>query len=188
MVTKKVYNQQKRYSANGTGKCNLKIVFQNGGNKTHTYDMIENIETMLDQTRPHVLFMCENRMDEKTFCRLTNRHGFSVEEMGPPESRPKERIWAAIKSTVPYTRLRECEERGLASLWLQFGTGASRYVVRAVVLGKSDSNVSLPFHQQCETTRAGSSRKRELVEAGNLPDIVIGQGGVDVIGLEVRFS
>ena len=101
MVTKKVYNQQKRYSANGTGKCNLKIVYQNGGNTTHTYNMIQNIETLLDSTRPHVLFMCENRMDEKTCSRLTNRHGFAIEEMGPPESRPKERIWAAIKSTVP---------------------------------------------------------------------------------------
>ena len=129
MVTRKEYKKQKRYSANGTGKDRIKIVFQNGGNKQHTFDMIESIESMMDSTRPHVLFMCENRMDQSTYSRLTNRHGFNVEEMGPVESRPKERIWAAIKSTVPYTRLRECEERGLAALWLQFGTGASKYVV-----------------------------------------------------------
>ncbi len=112
MVVKKVYDAKTRCSANGTGKEKLKILYQNGGNVKKTYDMIDDIETMLDSVRPHVFFMCENRMDTKTRDRLQNRHGFCVEE-----------------STVPYTRRRDCEIKGICSLWLEFGTGASRYVV-----------------------------------------------------------
>ena len=124
MVTKKVYNEKKRCSANGTGKERLKILYQNGGNVTHTSNMLPAIETMLDSVRPHVVFMAENRMDTETRDRLTNQHGFCVEEIGP-----NERIWAAVKSTVPYTRRRDCELRGICSLWLEFGTGAKKYVV-----------------------------------------------------------
>ena len=32
MVTKKVYNKEKRCGANGTGNAQLKIIYQNGGN------------------------------------------------------------------------------------------------------------------------------------------------------------
>ena len=32
MVTKKVYEQKERCSANGTGKAGLKVLYQNGGN------------------------------------------------------------------------------------------------------------------------------------------------------------
>ena len=79
---------------------------------------------MLDSIRPHVFYMCENRLDIKTRDRLENIHGFCVEELGP-----NERIWAAVKSTVPYRRRKDCEVKGICSLWLEFGTGASRYVV-----------------------------------------------------------
>ena len=122
--TKQKYNDKKRCSAVGTGKSRLKILYQNGGNVIHTYSMIEEIETMLDNVRPHVLYMCENRMDDETRSRLTNQHGFSVEELGHGE-----RIWAAVKGTVPYKRKTEYEIPGVCALWLEFGTGASRYIV-----------------------------------------------------------
>ena len=105
-VTKKDYEKEKRCSANGTGKEQLKILYQNGGNVDSTFGMIDIVEDMLDSIRPHVLFMAENRMDDKTKSRLQNQHNFCVEELGP-----NERIWAAIKNTVPYKRRRDCEQR-----------------------------------------------------------------------------
>ena len=122
--TKKKYDEKKRCSAVGTGKSRLKILYQNGGNVKHTIQMIGPIEDMLNNVRPHVLFMSENRMDESTRSRLTNKHGFSVEEIGDGE-----RIWAAVKGTVPYKRRKDLEIPGVCALWLEFGTGASRYLV-----------------------------------------------------------
>ena len=92
--TKQQYRDEKRCGAAGTGKSRLKILYQNGGNVKYSYSMIEDIETMLNNTRPHVMYMCENRMDPETRDRLTNVHGFSVEELGE-----NERIWAAVKGT-----------------------------------------------------------------------------------------
>ena len=123
-VTKKDYEKEKRCSANGTGKEQLKILYQNGGNVDSTFGMIDIVEDMLDSIRPHVLFMAENRMDDKTKSRLQNQHNFCVEELGP-----NERIWAAIKNTVPYKRRRDCEQQGICSLWLEFGTGSTKYIV-----------------------------------------------------------
>ena len=56
MVTKRKAEREKteRYSARGTGKQMLKILYQNGGNVTHTYNMIGDIETMLNANRPHI--------------------------------------------------------------------------------------------------------------------------------------
>ena len=108
MVTKKVYEQQPRYSANGTGKDRLRVVYQNGGNYKHSFELITEIETLLNNTRPHVLYMAENRMDDRTKDRLENRHGFKVETLGE-----NERVWAAVKTTVPYVRRRDCEEKGI---------------------------------------------------------------------------
>ena len=102
--TKQAYRDKKRCGALGSGKSRLKIMYQNGGNVIHTFDMIENIEKMMNNVRPHVMFMCENRMDEKTRVRLTNQHGFCVEEIAEGE-----RIWAAIRGTVPYKRRRDYE-------------------------------------------------------------------------------
>ena len=89
--TKQAKRDAKTYSANGTGRARLKVLYQNGGNVKHTHQMIEQIETMLDSVRPHCFFMAENRMDAFTRDRLTNQHGYSVEEIGEGE-----RIWAAV--------------------------------------------------------------------------------------------
>merc|ERR1711860_267588 len=62
MVTKKEYEEKKRCGANGSGKDRLRVVYQNGGNYTHSFEIISGIETMMQRTRPHVLFMSENRM------------------------------------------------------------------------------------------------------------------------------
>ena len=124
MVTRKAYNKDKRCGANGTGKDQLKILYQNGGNVVHTYGMIRPIEKMMNNVRPHVMYMAENRMDDDTRNRLTNIHNFTVEELGPGE-----RIWAAVRNTVPYRRMKECEDKGICALWLEFGTGNQKYVV-----------------------------------------------------------
>ena len=42
--TKQAYRDKKRCGALGSGKSRLKIMYQNGGNVIHTFDMIENIE------------------------------------------------------------------------------------------------------------------------------------------------
>ena len=123
MVTKKEYNQKERCGANGTGKDRLRVLYQNGGNLIHTFGIISQIETMLNNVRPHVFYMSENMMDEKTKERLQNRHGFTVETMGE-----KERIWAAVRTTVPYVRRRDCEVKGICALWLEFGTGQQKQV------------------------------------------------------------
>ena len=69
-LTKKAYEAQERMGANGTGKDRLKVLFQNGGSKEKTFDYIEDIETMLSQTRPHVFFMSECLLDSETKSRL----------------------------------------------------------------------------------------------------------------------
>mgnify|MGYP001248349392 FL=1 len=106
MVTKRKAEREKteRYSARGTGKQMLKILYQNGGNVTHTYNMIGDIETMLNANRPHVFMMAENRLDLQTKNRLENCHGFCVEELGD-----RERIWGAVRSTVPYKRRKDLQ-------------------------------------------------------------------------------
>ena len=123
MVTKKKYEEEKRCGANGSGKDRLRVVYQNGGNYKYSFEIISQIETIMQNTRPHVLFMSENRMDTGTRERLENRHGFTVETLGE-----NERIWAAIRTTVPYKRRRDCEEKGVCALWLEFGTGSQKFV------------------------------------------------------------
>ena len=122
--TKQARRDEKQFSALGTGRARIKVLFQNGGNVQDSYPMMEQIENMLDSVRPHILFMAENRMDEKTRSRLTNQHGFSVEELGPGE-----RVWAAVKNTVPYLRRREYEIPGVCALWLEFGQGSKKYII-----------------------------------------------------------
>ena len=41
----------------------------------------------------------------------------------------KERIWAAVRNTVPYVRRKDLEQKGITSIWLEFGTGLSKYMV-----------------------------------------------------------
>ncbi len=123
-LTKKRYDEEKRYGANGTGKDRLKVCYQNRGNKLHTFDMIDDIETMLNNVRPHVLIMSENRLDQLTKDRLENQHNFVTEELGPGE-----RIWAAIRSKVPYKRRKEFEIKGICAIWLEFGTGTQKYLI-----------------------------------------------------------
>ena len=113
--------------ANGTGKDRLKVLFQNGGNKEKTFEDIEEIEGMLSRTRPHVFFMSECLLDEDTKGRLENIHNFVTEEMAPGE-----RIWAAVRNTVPYKRRRDLEIPGITSIWLEFGSGAQRYMIIGV--------------------------------------------------------
>ena len=120
-------DKTKRCSAGGTGKQTLKILYQNGGNVDNTFGMIGEIETMLALNLPHLFFMAENRLDEETKNRLENQHNFCVESLGP-----RERIWAAVKSKVPYRRRQDLEQKGIAALWLEFGSGASRYLVVGV--------------------------------------------------------
>ena len=126
-LTKKDYEAQERMGANGTGKDRLKVLFQNGGNKEKTFDYIEDIESMLSQTRPHVFFMSECLLDDDTKSRLENIHHFVTEEMAPGE-----RIWAAVRNTVPYKRRKDLEIPGITSLWLEFGSGAKRYMIIGV--------------------------------------------------------
>ena len=76
MVTKNEYEQKQRCGANGTGKDRLRICYQNGGNVKKTFEMISQIETMLNNMRPHVLYMSENLMDEKTRERCERRLEF----------------------------------------------------------------------------------------------------------------
>ena len=129
MVTqRKTDLKAKRYSAGGTGKQKLKILYQNGGNYDNTFDnLMRDIELMLNQNQPHVFYMAENRMDERTKSRLENRHGFCVETLGA-----RERVWAAVQSKVPYKRRLDLEQRGIAALWLEFGSGSSKYLVVGV--------------------------------------------------------
>ena len=62
MVTKTKLEKRKvkKCSAEGTGRARLKVLYQNGGNITHTHKMLEQIEGMLDSVRPHCFFMAEN--------------------------------------------------------------------------------------------------------------------------------
>ena len=126
-ITKRKYEEKKRCGANGTGKDRLKVLYQNGGNKKNTFEYIEQIEKLLNNTRPHVFFMSECRLDEKTKEALEHTHGFSTEEMGPGE-----RIWAAVRNTVPYKRRRDYEVDGFTSIALEFGTGNTKYLVIGV--------------------------------------------------------
>ena len=126
MVTKTKLEKRKvkKCSAEGTGRARLKVLYQNGGNITHTHKMLEQIEGMLDSVRPHCFFMAENRMDAQTRDRLTNQHGFAVEEI-----QEGERIWAVVKTTVPYKRRRDYEIKGVSAIWLEFGSGNKTYLV-----------------------------------------------------------
>ena len=45
-VTKKAYEAEERMGANGSGKDRLKVLYQNGGAKEHTFEIIENIESI----------------------------------------------------------------------------------------------------------------------------------------------
>ena len=126
-VTKKAYEAEERMGANGSGKDRLKVLYQNGGAKEHTFEIIQNIESMLSQTRPYVFFMSECLLDTETKSRLENRHNFVTEMMGD-----KERIWAAVRNTVPYTRRTDLELPGITSIWLEFGTGSSKYMIIGV--------------------------------------------------------
>ena len=110
---KKDTEKTKRYSAKGTGKQSLKILYQNGGNVDDTFGMFKDIETMLNTNRPHCFFMAENRIDMPTKSRLENRHGYCVESLGG-----RERVWGAVKATVPYKRRKDLEQPGIAALWL----------------------------------------------------------------------
>ena len=115
-ITKKAYEAKERMGANGSGKDRLKVLYQNGGAKEKTIEIIQHIETMLSKTRPHVFFMSECLLDEETKSRLENRHNFVTESLGD-----RERIWAAVRNTVPYTRRRDLEQKGITSIWLEFG-------------------------------------------------------------------
>ena len=123
-VTKKAYEAEERMGANGSGKDRLKVLYQNGGAKENTNEIIGNIESMLSKTRPHVFFMSECMLDIQTKSRLENRHNFVTEMLGE-----KERIWAAIRNTVPYTRRKDLEQKGITSIWLEFGTGNKKYMI-----------------------------------------------------------
>ena len=120
-------DKPKRYSAGGTGKQKLKILYQNGGDVDNTFGMIGQIETMLTVNQPHLFFMAENRLDTDTKSRLENVHGFCVESLGE-----RERIWGAVQSKVPYKRRDDLEKKGVAALWLEFGSGQSKYLVVGV--------------------------------------------------------
>ena len=121
--TKQARRNNTKCSAEGTGRARLKVLYQNGGNIIHTHEILEQIEGMLDSVRPHCFFMAENRMDTPTRDRLTNQHGFTVEEIGEGE-----RIWA-VKTTVPYKRRRDYEIKGVSAIWLEFGSGSNTYLV-----------------------------------------------------------
>ena len=115
-VTKKEYEEKERLGANETGKDRLKVLDQNGGAKEKTIEIIESIESMLSQTRPHVFFMSECFLDIETKSRLESQcHS--------------ERIWAAIRTTVPYIRRTDLETPDFANIWLEFGTGSSKYMI-----------------------------------------------------------
>ena len=73
--------------------------------------MFGEIKTMLASVRPHCFFMAENRMDDFNRDRLTNQHGYAVEEI-----KEGERIWAAVKTTVPYKRRKDYEIPGVRAL------------------------------------------------------------------------
>ena len=126
-ATRRQYEEKRRYGANGTGKDRLKVLFQNGGNKKNTFEYIGIVENLLNRVRPHVFFMCENLLDEKTKDRLENVHGYVTEELGKGE-----RIWAAIRTTVPYKRRKDCEVPGFTSIALEFGSGNSKYLIVGV--------------------------------------------------------
>ena len=63
-------------------------------------------------------------MDSETKSRLENRHNFVTEMLGE-----KERIWAAVRNTVPYVRRTDLEQKGITSIWLEFGSGSSKYMI-----------------------------------------------------------
>ena len=123
-VTKKEYDQKERLGANGIGKDRLKVLYQNGGAKEKTIEIFERIETMLSNTRPHVFFISESFLDLESKSRLENRHNFVTESQ-----QHSDRIWAAIRTTVPYVRRTDLETPDFANIWLEFGTGSSKYMI-----------------------------------------------------------
>ena len=63
--------EKRRFGVNGTGKDRPRVLFQSGENKKNMFEHIGSVENLLNRILPHVFFMCENLLDEKTKGRLT---------------------------------------------------------------------------------------------------------------------
>ena len=113
--------------ANCKEMSSLRVVYQNlglGNSVTRKYTDVMNL---MESRAPHIMFISETLIDEEAWTRLEG-HGYTIEAM----PRVSERIWAAVKDTVDYSRAREFEIPNFPAIWLRVGKGKSSYLICGV--------------------------------------------------------
>ena len=103
------------YSKYIMGKSkSLKIMYQNLGHGKASRKLTE-IECILDEEHPHVLFIGESKCCDKVKDKLLNTHGYITEDTGG-------RLFALIDRSVRYKRLGHLDTVNSPGLWLEVGT------------------------------------------------------------------
>ena len=102
------------------------ISYINGGRRKETHYRIPDIEAVLNRHQPHALFVAESLLNDRTKKKM-EYHGFNVEEMAFKTK--EKRIWACVKNDTPYKRRKDLEKKDVAAIWLQFGSGRTKFLV-----------------------------------------------------------
>ena len=107
---------------NGNGKPALKCGHQNLGPGI-VFNKFHQLESILCLMKPDVLGISETILDEQSEALLLDM-GLSVET-----KHDSERISVVIKDSVVYSRRLDLECEDMPAIWLEIGTGASRFIV-----------------------------------------------------------
>ena len=102
----------------------LRIVYQNLGLGSEVRRKYTDVLQLMTTRSPHVMFISETLIDTDSWTKIEGL-GYTIETM----PRRSERIWAAVKDSVIYSRATEYEIDNFPAIWLRVGQGKGSYLI-----------------------------------------------------------